>query len=284
MPSLYATPHEIKAGAADAIRLTTTKYDAELMRLAEDISRGVDNYCHRQFYPALATRYFHGAGGRAQRFGELLAITSVSVSDDDGATYTELASTDYFGTVEHDPNSPKSWTHLELAANGEYSAWKIVGVWGYADDREAAWEDSADDVEDNPLSPAATTCTVNDADGLDGWGRAPRFQAGQLARLESEYVEITAVDTGAQTLTLVRARGGTSAASHAQNTGIDLWRPPAPVKEAVIIQIARLISRARAMFGDAQAVPELSQLVWTRSFDPDVVARLAYYVAEPVHG
>jgi len=288
MANSYATPTEIKAALPDAMRASTTKYDAVLARLAAEVSRYVDNHCHRPFYPALATRYFYGRAQTWLRVPDLLSIVSVSVSDDGGLTYTALAGTDYFGSVEGDVNSPKSYTHLHGDLNGDYSTWptgqksvKVVGVWGYTDDRATCWEDSLDTVENNPLASGGTSVTVNDDDGPDLWGVIPRFASGQLARIESEYVEITAA--GANSLTVARGRNGTTAAAHAQNVGIDLWRPPEPVKQAVIIQLARGFERAQQGFGDARANPELSQTIWTRALDPDVVSKLAQYVSEPVH-
>lgn len=287
MPNAYATPLEIKAALPGAIRTTTTDYDAALTRLAGEVSRFVDNHTHRVFYPTLATRYFHGRATCRLRVGDLLSITSVSISTDDGLTYTALAASDYFATVEGDPNSPKSYTHLEIDRNGDYGYWplgqksvKVVGVWAYTDDRATCWEDSLDTVENNPLASGGTSVTVNDDDGLDLWGFSPRFQAGQLARIESEYLEVTAA--AANALTVARGRNGTTAAAHTQNVGIDLWRPPEPVKQAVIIQLARGFARALQGFGDARAVPDISQMIWTRALDPDVVTKLAHYVAEPV--
>ena len=259
------------------------------MRLSDEVSRFVDNHCHRVFYPRLATRYFMGRQSGRVRVDDLLSITSVSISYDYGDTYTALAATDYFTSVEGDRNSLKSWTHITLDPRGAYTYWpalhnaiKVVGVWAYTEDRDTAWEDSTDEVEANPLTNSATSCAVNDDDGLDETGVAPRFQAGRLLRIESEFVECTAAATNA--LTLVRGRNGSTAAQHAQNTQIDTWRPPAPVKQAVIIQLARGFERAMQGFGDARAVAEISQMIWTRALDPDVVARLAHYVAEPVHG
>ena len=55
----------------------------------------------------------------------------------------------------------------------------------------------------------ATTMVVDDA---------TKFHVGHILEIESEYVNVTAVDTTAQTLTVSRAWGGTSAAAHADNT------------------------------------------------------------------
>lgn len=288
MPNSYVTAHELKAALPDAIRQGQTKYDAELSRLASQVSRFVDNHTHKVFYPTLATRYFRGNGGCALRIGDWLSISSVAMSDDDGETYTALASTDWYASVEGDVNSPKSYTHLHVDVNGDYSYFyrgqksvKVVGVAAYVDDRDAAWEDSTDEVENNPLAAGDTSLTVNDVNGSSMWGLAPRFQPGQLYRIESEFIEGTETD-GLTAVTIARARNGTTAAAHAQNTQIDLWRPPEPVKQAVIVQIVRGFMRALQGYGDGRAVPETSQILWTRALDPDAVSLLAPYVI-PVH-
>lgn len=287
MPNLYATPTEIKAALPNAIRSTTTTYDAELLRLAGEVSRYVENHTHRVFHPTLATRYFHGNGRCELRVPDLLSITSVSVSEDDGQTYTLLAATDYFASVEGDINSPKSWTHLHLDVNGDWVYWprgqrsvKVVGVWAYVDDRNTAWEDSTDEVESDPLAADGTSCTVNDHDGADERGITPRFAPGQLYRIESEFIEGTGA--AANALTIVRGRNGTTAAAHVQNTQIDIWRPPEPVKQAVLTQCTRTLMRAIQGYSDARAEPETSQMIWVRALDPDVIANLAPYVI-PVH-
>jgi hypothetical protein len=46
-----------------------------------------------------------------------------------------------------------------------------VGVQGYVDERDQAWESSGDTTEDNPLTAGATSVTVNDVDALDAYGR-----------------------------------------------------------------------------------------------------------------
>lgn len=49
---------------------------------------------------------------------------------------------------------------------------------------------------------------------------ASLFQVGDVIEIESEYVNVTAVDTTANTLTVSRGWGGTSAATHADNTTV----------------------------------------------------------------
>lgn len=286
MPNLYATPAELKLVMPDAIRSTTSAYDVLLLRLADRISRFIDNHCRRTFYPRVAVRYFDGQGKRELAVPDLLEITTVSYSEDDGATYADLGVADYYATVEGDWNAVKSWTRLVINVNSSaLSAWpsgqrsvRVAGVWGYADDREAAWEDSQDTVENNPLSAASTAISVNDADGADLWGVTPRFSAGQLLRIGSEICELTAADAGTNALTVVRGCNGSTAAEHPQNTPISIWRPPEPVKQSAIIQAVRQLERGLQGFGEARANPDVGQMFWIKSLDPEARMLLQMYV------
>jgi len=283
--NLLITPTEIKAGIPDGIRATTTKYDQPLLVMAQMVSRFWHRHCGRSFFPELATRYFDAAGKQGLVIDDLLSITQVSVSDDNGATYTNLVvDTDYWATVWGDPNAPQSWNQLVVNPNSLVrGAWpagrravKIVGLWGYADDRATAWEDSTDEVESNPLAVGAVSLTVNDADGPDLLGVTPRFQAGQLLRIESEFAYCSATNTATQVLIIARSRNGTVDAEHIQNKQIDIWRPPAPMKQAAMISTVRVLERGFQAYGDARANAELGQLIYMRAMDPE-----ALVLAEP---
>ena len=307
MPNLYATPNEYKTRLPDGIRATTTDYDEVIYRLLNMVSRAIDRWCGREFFPRAATRYYNGSGLPVLDIDDLISVTSISMSEDDGSTYTALESTDYIlvrgGHLDPEHpfshinaqwnyNHPGSYRAILMDENGNYSEWstgqksvKLIGVFGYADDRDAAWEDSQDTVEDDPFGTSGTTMTVNDADGVDSWGFTPRFQVGQLARVGSEYFEVTSTDTSTNVLTVLPARNGSTAASHAQNAQIDLWRPPDPVKQACIIQAVRQTERGFQGFADARATPEIGQLFFMESLDPEVKALLDPYKATAeIHG
>lgn len=288
MLNLYATPTEIKAAAPGGIQATTVTYDSLFLRLANQASRFIDRYCRRVFFPRLATRYFNADGKSTLFVGDLLSVTTVSISTDNGLTYTDLvADTDYRLTRWGDHNDPRSWATLEIDPNSTQGAWptgyravKVLGVWGYADDRDTAWENSTDDVLNNPLAAGGVTLNVTDADGADALGLTPRFQAGQLLRMGSEYAYGSAVVASTTNqVTIVRACNGTVDAAHVLGVQIDIWRPPEPVKQAAVISVVRLLERGLQGFGDSRANAELGQMIYLRALDPEARALLDPYRA-----
>lgn len=286
MPNLYITPQEIKDTAPDIIQASTTKYDDALLRLCDNVSRFIDRFCKRQFYPRSEARYFDGSGQADLAIDDVISVSQVDYSEDDGENYTQLTeSGNWLLRRGKDYNHPGSYDLLVVNKNcTAISAWdlgqrsiKITGVWAFADDRDLAWEDSQDEVEDDPLASGATTLTVNDVDGASQYGIMPRFHAGQLLRIESEYLEITATDPDAETTTVLRGRNGTTAAQHAQNTQIDIWRPPEPIKQAAGIMAVRALERALQGYGDTRASPELGTLLYLRNIDPEARELMKLY-------
>ena len=283
MTLAYATFDELKDALGDALGTGTTSYDVPMRVLAERASRAIDRLTGRQFWPETLTRYLDGSGEAAQWIPESLALTTVSMSNDDGANYTALAATDYIaygGALLEYNRTP--YLQLKMYINGTYTYWytgqrsiRLAGLWGWHDDYGNAWEDSQDTTEDNPLTAGATTITVNDADGADLTGLTPRFQVGQMLRIESEYIFVTVVTAGStNTLTVVRAYNGSTAAQHAQNTVIYIYRPPTIIKQATIIQSLRWFKRGQQSFADVSAMGELGQLTYAQKIDPDIIAML----------
>lgn len=101
----------------------------------------------------------------------------------------------------------------------------ISGYWGYHTRYTDAFVDTLDTVQDNPLTNSATTITVTDADGTASDIASPRFQAGQMLKIESEFVFVVDVDIVANEITVTRGYNGTTAAEHAQTTVIYVYRP-----------------------------------------------------------
>ena len=288
MANAYLTDQELKDALPDGIRAATTKYDSLIRQLCERVSRAIDRHCKTRFYPSLETRYFDGSNEHEMWTPDLLGLvdaTSIAMSNDNGLTYTALAATDYYLTRAGDYNTP--WSYNKLVINmpsGNYSSFyggqrsiRIAGTWCTHDNRAEAWEDSLDAVVDNPLAIGATTLTVTDVDGATGWGYTPRFAVGNIIRIETEFCEVGAVNTVADTATIVRGRNGTAAAAHVVTTQVDVWRPPFPVKQAAIIQAVRQMERGFQGFGDARATPEIGQLFYIKALDPEAAGLLAPY-------
>jgi len=289
MANAYITDQEVYDALPDGIRPSTTKYDSLVLQLCERVSRAIDRHCKTHFYPILKERYFDGSGTSEMWIPDLLGleeVTSIAVSNDNGVNYTALAATDYYLTRAGDYNT--LWAYNKLVVNistGNYSFFyggqrsiRIKGTWCTHDNRAEAWEDSLDEVENAPsIAAAVTALTVNDVDGPTGWGYSPRFAVGNIIRMKTEFCEVGAVDTVGQVATIVRGRNGTTADIHLQNIQIDVWRPPFPVKQAAIIQAVRQMERGFQGFGDARATPEIGQLFYIKSMDPEAAALLAPY-------
>jgi hypothetical protein len=135
----------------------------------------------------------------------------------------------------------------------------VTGIWGWHDRWASAWRDAADTVQNNPLSSGASTITVADADGADSTGETPRFQVGHLLKIENEYLRVLAVNTGTNALTVLRGVNGTTAASHAQNTPIFTYQPPADVA-AIALRWASSIYREPDIAAAATAATLLESL------------------------
>lgn len=277
--NLYVTPDEIKAAAPDLIRSTTTKYDDPLYNRCVDVSRAIDRRCKRHFYPQLATRYFTGSGNDVLWVPDLISVTSISISYDNGETYEDLAETDYYLAVSEQFDRLESYNTIIIAVNGDYAAFpegqrsvKIVGVWGYTDDRGQCWEDSGI-ILSTELAIDGSSMTVSDGEAEDKFGLGTALQLGRLIKIGSEYLFIKSVATN--TIGVIRARNGSTAAIHASGDAIYLWRPPYNVVGAARITVVRDLLRAQQGYADARGAVDLGgEMRWTGRWDPEALEKL----------
>lgn len=283
MPNLYATPTEIKAAAPGIIQSGITTYDSALLQMANRISRLIDRFCGRVFFPTIETRYLSGDDTEELWIPDIITVTTVSYSDDSGANYTALVDgTDFHATVAGDHFGKRSYSRLEAHPSGDLLTWpsgyrsiKVVGVWAYADNRDEAWEDSLG-TSGATLGTTGTALTfASTVAGADQWGVTPRLQPGHLIKLDSEFLELTAASGTSGTV--VRARNGSTAALHGTGAVAYVWRPPDPVKQAAIIQATRQLERGLQGFGDARATAEIGDLVFVKGLDPEAQILLEHY-------
>jgi len=179
--------------------------------------------------------------GRLRLDDDLLYLVSVANGDGTAVALTDL--------VQEPPNLyPKGALRLK---SGKGLAWlpgsdgtyeqviSVTGWWGYHPDYGTAWVDSLDTVKNSSgITAAATSITVSDADGAAADLDSPRFQAGQLLKLESEFLDLLAVNTSTNVLTVKRGVNGTTAAAHAKETSIYLYRPYENLVQAALRLVA----------------------------------------------
>jgi hypothetical protein len=243
----------------------TSHKDAVLVkRITEIASRQFDRWCRgRTFYPQSATRYYDHPDDASwlELDEDLLEVTTFTTKN----TATSIAAADYF-LMCGDTYNLTPYDRIVLKTDGdqtslEYSgtaqkANAVTGIWGYHDDWSNAWEDSQDEVENDPLTASGTSITVNDADGAGLYGLKPRFQEFQLLKIEDEYVYVTAVNATANTLTVVRGANGTTAASHVQDTTISIYQPMINVVQAAKDLAKYLYMNKDSTDGDVTMFPE----------------------------
>jgi hypothetical protein len=232
--TLYALRARLGLAAAD------TAEDARLLTALQTATAHIERATGRRFAPRQATLQ------HTVRYPTELLL------DDDLLELTTLANGDGttipLNTVICLPDDAPTGGLLLIA--GSSFIWSqtptqsisVSGIWGWHNRWNTAWRNSADTVQNNPLSSGASTLTVTDADGADSELETPRFQVGHLLKIENEYLRVLAVNTATNVLTVLRGVNGTTAAAHALNTAIYTYQPPLDVA-AISLRLAVALYR-----------------------------------------
>lgn len=280
---MYATLAQIRSEIRENDP-TNTVDDGVVLAALYQAERIFDLKTRREFAPRFETRYFDAVsiakGGPVDGQDlwldrDLLSVTTLTNGDGN-----VISSTNY--TLF--PRGDIAYTRIRLTlgqAAWAYSsdpmgAIRVLGTWGYHSRPTEGWLSSGDAVQNNPLASDGTSITVTDADGADALNRTPRFSPGQLLRIESEYVEVLAVNIETNTLTVRRGMRGTTAASHVQSTVIDIWQPEPPIERAMI-RTAALLYKRRGEFVRATS-DGFTTIQYPKELPDDVQAVLASYV------
>lgn len=270
--NLYATLVDLRRQLGLSSSQTTD--DDQLLDLLTAASRLIEGYTGRRFYPSRQTHaYTYRNPGVLLLRDDLLALHTLT--NGDGNT---LASSVYHLQPPGEAVISAivlDRTQVAFTHDGDpVDAIQVDGTWGYHPDWTNAWADSGDTVQDNPLSDSATSLTVSDADAPLDTGYGQRFAVGQLLRIEDEYVHVAAINTTTNVLTVTRGVNGTTAASHAQSTPIDVYHPPADIRQ-VCLRVAGWLYKQRDA-GFVQATGALrSQMVVPPALPQDVEQTLA---------
>lgn len=287
--TLYQVRQYLRREGADP-----TVDDNRLIQFINEAVRLIDNYKGRRFDCRLETRYFDYPERRRETIGnysepaligkdylrlddDLLAVSTLTNGDG-----TSIASTAY---TLHPKNlypkhkielvSSSGVTWLTDAEGDKRQVISLTGYWGYHDRYNSeAWEDSLDTVQDDPLTSGATTLTVSDADGVALDGSLQRFQAGQMLKIESEFLLVSAVSTARNVLTVKRGYNGTTAASHVKTTPVYIWRPMANIVAACTRLVAWRYRQKDVDVFDKSAILGTGLKIIPSNMPPDVVQLL----------
>jgi hypothetical protein len=222
--------------------------DRRLLWALESASAALERRAGRRFSPHLATRRQTITASRELLLDDdLLELHSLS----DG-----LGQTIPLDAVIRLPQQPPH--SALLLTGGAALAWDdapvaaaaVTGIWGWHDMWEAAWRGSGDSVA-AAVTAAAVSLPVTDAAGVDASGETPRFQVGQMLRIEAEYLRVLAVNAADHLLTVTRGSSGSAAAAHAAGTPIAVFQPALEVEAWALRLAARLYREP-----DAPAVAE----------------------------
>lgn len=222
------------------IASTYTTDDALLTRLIIDGEQWAETAAKRAIRPVIEARTFDCDGPSALYFDDdLLEVVSITNGDGVAVVLTDL----YY---EPRRMYPKYAIHFETGASVVWTysttpenAISVTAAWGYHDDWAHAWTDSLDEVEDAAgINASVTTITVTNVDGANVDTDSPKFSAGMLIKVESEWCEVVAATNNtaptADTLTVKRGARGSTPAIHAKDVPIYTYNPPRNIVGAIM--------------------------------------------------
>lgn len=224
----YATLSDVKA----ALGITDTTSDDDLVAVIDGVSRAIDEYCRRWFFPVIQERYFATEDAAEVRIPglDLLDLSRIDLDMDDDGTYEEAWTTStYWSLLPYNarasiPARPY-WAIRVPARNanafpvGLERAIKVTGTWGYYDERVATTTASAS------IAAGDATIALANASTLLSRGQAIRIGTEQM-RVET----ISGANVG-----VTRGTNGTTAASHASGASVETYAYPV-VQDAVAHQ------------------------------------------------
>ena len=266
MGNAYANLKTIKS--VSMLDIAGGSHDGRLLGLLEDVSRWIDQHCNRHFFTVEATRVFDVEGGSTRlQVPDLIRVTAVkSDADGDNRFETAWASGEYrLYPLNAEPTQPwgRPYTRLE-AGNGAggllegrprfpkgRASVQISGIWGFREELRTA-------------SAVVDGMGVDVGDAQFGVSGGMPFSEGDTLQIGTEQLYVTTA--GTNMLKVDRGVNGTRAARHASASAIRVFRYPAGVTEACLLQAARLWKRKDGAFGGE-----------TAKFDEDVRRMLSPY-------
>jgi hypothetical protein len=218
VPHWYASLAQVKR----QLRISDTTDDEVLKTTISNVSRQIDQFCDRHFFPIVAVKYFETDDYSELSIpGEdLLSVTTLEVDQDDDGTYEESwasntyvlcprnAATEYPSRPYWEVEVPLRNTNYFPVA-GEYPI-KITGLWGYYNQLTATT------TVHSSINSSATLIALHNASTL--------LEVGQTILIDAEQMFITVI--AGVNVTVTRACNGTTGASHAVDAVVSTYTYP----------------------------------------------------------
>lgn len=211
MENIYMDLNTFKA----EVDITSAEGDGVLIQLLERASRMIDNWTGRRFYVESATKNYRITLPDIRVFiDDLISASSITI---DG---TALEAANY--ELEPLNDLPKTSVRHLSGAFAVKDLVAVTGLWGFSNNKASVTTLSAE-INDSVTSLAPTLM--------------PNFSIGQTIWIGDEQMFVENVDQ--DTATVVRAKNGTTAATHLINAVIYEQIYPPEVRQATLIQALR---------------------------------------------
>lgn len=227
--NLLVSVNEVRSEYQD---IDATTDDALFLKLVRDVSGQIAQYADRHFVPRIQTRYFDGRadvdGLTLTLDSDLLAATTITNGDT-----TTVSATSYvteprnetpYQVLRLKASAGLTWTYQDDPEN----AISIAGVWGYHDEYADAWVSTT------------TTAATCDASGTSLTVGASTLFAGQLCKLDDEFVLVTTDSSTAGVTVVERGANGSTAAVHEAGVAVSVWTPIYVIRELAREGVAAL--------------------------------------------
>ena len=233
--------------------------DDDLLQRLQAASQLIESLTQRRYCPRLQTRQIpldHAGQRELILPDDLLELRSLSV----GGVSLNIAD---IRLLPDDRDAPASILQVVDGAPVRFgdaadSSISIEGLWGWHDRWTEAWRDSGDTLRDAALGAINNVITVSDAAGSDQDGRGPRFQIGQLLRIDAEYLRVTAIDSATNRLTVLRGVQGTLAAAQRRGAIIKTYTPALAIRD-LTLRFAELMTKSAGLL-EPESTPLLERM------------------------
>lgn len=216
----------------------STKYASEAaaikalkLSILESVSRRIESACHRSqfgsgFGPRLGTNRYDTDGGNYLLLrDDLLTATTVTVAALTGdAGSAVVVDTDYY-LRNADGYTGPPWRGIVLHGQGGTTTYgtgfrtaSILGVWGHSNTTVTSSATTSEALDTSETGVDVSSGTV--------------FSPGMTILVESEQMYVSSISTN--TLTVVRAVNGTTAASHSTSAAIGVYTYDARVRDVCL--------------------------------------------------